>query len=337
MRDRSTLALRVVDGRLSLLDQSRLPHEEHWLACDTVQAMIGHIRALRVRGAPMIAVAASLFAASRAQSGDDRDTIAEYIAVLREARPTAVNLAHAMARLQACLAAPDWRPRLVAEADAIVDQDRALCEAIAEHGASLIAPGEQILTHCNTGALATAGIGTAMGVLRRAHEQHKRISVWVSETRPLLQGGRLTAWECAKLGMDYRLITDSMAAGLMAAGRVDRIIVGADRIAANGDVANKIGTYALAVLAAHHRLPFYVAAPQTTVDAHCARGADIVIEQRSADEVRGAMNGNPWAPAAAPVFNPAFDVTPAALISGWILDTGVATPAQAAAGCFAAS
>lgn len=321
----------MVQGALSVLDQTLLPHEERWLACDTVETLVGQIRALKVRGAPMIAIAASLLAAKRVEIGDNRDQMVLNLRILGESRPTAVNLMHAMARLEGLLYLPDWKTAIVREATAIFDEDRALCDAIADNGAALIADNSRILTHCNTGSLATAGVGTAMGVIRRAHENGSNISVWVDETRPLLQGGRLTAWECGKLGIPYQLITDSMAASLMAAGRVDCVIVGADRIAANGDVANKIGTYSLAVLARHHGLPFYVAAPHTTVDAACPDGGAIPIEQRDPGEVRGA-GGVRWAPEQAPVYNPAFDVTPAALISAWILDSGVYSQTNVEAG-----
>ncbi|PYA73516.1 S-methyl-5-thioribose-1-phosphate isomerase, partial [Serratia marcescens] len=192
-------------------------------------------------------------------------------------------------------------------------------------------------THCNPGGLATAGVGTAIGVLLRAHRQGKVQQVWVDETRPLLQGGRLTAWELGELGIPYRLICDAMAASLMAQGQVDAVWVGADRIAANGDVANKIGTYSLAVLAHYHGIPFYVAAPHTTHDPHCPDGAAIPIEQRAAAEVTGvsgSFGACQWAPNEAPVYNPAFDVTPAKLISGWVFDSGVITPQQVEAGIF---
>lgn len=347
MQDRECLALRLRRGRLELLDQSRLPQAQDWFAVDSVDTLIEAIHALRTRGAPMIAIAAALLVAVRVQSGDDRATIAMAIERLRAARPTAVNLMHAMDALADALKGDDWRRAVVASAETLFDDDRALCDAMAEHGAALIAPGERILTHCNTGGLATAGIGTALGVIRRAHEQGKGVSVWVDETRPLLQGGRLTAWELGELGIDYRLITDSMAASFMVSGQVDRVIVGADRIAANGDFANKIGTYGLAVLARHHRIPFAVVAPHTTVDSACANGDAIPIEQRDAAEVRGvtgAAGDLCWAPANAMVSNPAFDVTPAALIDHWVLDTGVydreavasgvlqAAPASAASG-----
>ncbi len=335
MQDLNATAIRIQHGRLSILDQSLLPHEERWLACETVAELIAHIQTLKVRGALMIAIAASLMAAYRTQVGDDRSRIAEDLEKLGASRPTAVNLTHAMRRLARTLQNEDWRTRLVAEAIALFHEDRALCDAIADHGAAVFARDDRILTLCNTGSLATAGVGTAMGVIRRAHEDGKNISVWVSETRPLLQGGRLTAWECGKLGIPYQLITDSMAASLMAAGKVDKVIVGADRIAANGDVANKIGTYSLAVLARHHDLPFYVAAPNTTVDPACPNAGAIPIEQRDAGEVRGAMGRVFWASEDTPVYNPAFDVTPAALISGWILDTGIFTQTDVTKGIFA--
>ncbi len=334
MRDRRGLGLTVAAGRLELLDQSRLPHVEQWLAIETVGAMLEAIQTLRVRGAPLIAIAAALMVAVRAEAGDDRDTLIEAIEILRSARPTAVNLSNAMDVLRRSMVGSDWRRALVEAADDLADDDVALCNAMGEHGAALIAGGERILTHCNTGGLATAGIGTAVGVIRRAHEQGKGISVWVDETRPLLQGGRLTAWELGALGVPYTLITDNMAAALMARGEVDRVIVGADRIAVNGDVANKIGTYGLAVAAHYHGIPFAVAAPHTTLDPACASGADIEIEQRAADEVRGVSGPAGdlcWAPTDAPVANPAFDVTPAALITHWILDAGVFDRAAVAA------
>jgi len=333
--NRQCLALRLVDDRLELLDQSRLPHDEHWFAVPDVDTLIEAIHALRTRGAPMIAISAALLIAVRVENGDDQATIAADIERLREARPTAVNLMHAMDSLRAALGAGDWQAAVIDAAEALFDSDRALCEAMADAGAALIAPGERVLTHCNTGGLATAGIGTALGVLRRAHEQGKGVSVWVDETRPLLQGARLTAWELGALGVPYRLITDSMAASLMAAGEVDRIVVGADRIAANGDFANKIGTYSLAVLAHFHDVPFHVVAPHTTIDTACENGTQIPIEQRAAAEVRGVSGAAGelcWAPADAPVTNPAFDVTPAALVTSWVVDTGVFDAGDVAAG-----
>ena len=241
-------------------------------------------------------------------------------------------------RMKQALAREDYPQALEAEALRLVEEDKQLCDRIAEAGSALVKPDSRLLTHCNTGGLATAGVGTALGVIALAHQQGKVASVWVDETRPLLQGGRLTAWELGELGVPYQLIADSMAASLMAQGKVDAVWVGADRIAANGDVANKIGTYSLAVLAHYHQIPFYVAAPQTTLDRHCPNGAAIPIEQRAAAEVTGvagSFGAVQWAPTGAAVYNPAFDVTPAGLISGWVLDSGVVTPAQVSAGAFA--
>ena len=241
-------------------------------------------------------------------------------------------------RMKLALAEERFPQALEAEALRLIEEDKQLCASIAEAGSALVTPGSRLLTHCNTGGLATAGVGTALGVIALAHQQGKVANVWVDETRPLLQGGRLTAWELGELGVPYRLITDSMAASLMAQGQVDAVWVGADRIAANGDVANKIGTYSLAVLAKYHQIPFYVAAPQTTLDRHCPNGAAIPIEQRAAAEVTGvagSFGAVQWAPKEAAVYNPAFDVTPAALVSGWVLDSGVVTPEQVAAGAFA--
>ena len=279
------MALRVEADRLYLLDQSRLPQEQRWLAIDDVDALVEAIHALRTRGADdRDRGGAAGGRAGRARRRSRRRCCGRRPPAPRPADRGQPDARHGRARRRTRRAGLA-RGRL-ASAEALHDGDRALCDALAAHGAALIGPGERILTHCNTGGLATAGIGTALGVIRRAHEQEKGVSVWVDETRPLLQGARLTAWELGELGVPYRLITDSMAAGLMATGRVDRVIVGADRIAANGDVANKIGTYGLAVLARHHGVPFAVAAPHTTLDPACATGTAIPIEQRAA-EVRG--------------------------------------------------
>ena len=235
----------------------------------------------------------------------------------------------------AALQQADFKNAAITCAEQLFAEDVALCLSMAKHGAALVQPGEQLLTHCNTGGLATAGVGTALGVINLAHQQGKNIRVWVDETRPLLQGGRLTAWECQQLGIPYQLICDNMAAMLMARGQVDRIFVGSDRIAANGDFANKVGTYSLAVLAHYHKVPFYVVAPHTTVDLACPDGSAIPIEQRHGDEVRGvsgAFGSAIWAPELAQVFNPAFDVTPAQLVTGWVLDSGVYSQADIANG-----
>lgn len=333
----NTTSLSLKNNQLCILDQQALPQEKRWLPSNSVEQLVEHIQALRVRGAPLIGLSASLLLALLAERGLPRAALEQALATLRAARPTAVNLMNNLDRMKLALAQPQWVPAMVDEALRLVEEDRAQCDRIADYGAALVQPGSRLLTHCNTGGLATAGVGTAIGVLLRAHQQGKVAQVWVDETRPLLQGGRLTAWELGELGIPYRLICDSMAAGLMAQGQVDAVWVGADRIAANGDVANKIGTYSLAVLAHYHGIPFYVAAPYTTHDPLCPNGAAIPIEQRAAQEVTGvagSFGSCQWAPVDAPVYNPAFDVTPAALISGWILDSGVITPEQVKAGAF---
>ena len=237
-------------------------------------------------------------------------------------------------RMKQALWQEDFVPALVTEALRLIDEDRQLCDAIATAGSALVKPGSRLLTHCNTGGLATAGVGTALGVIARAHQEGNVSNVWVDETRPLLQGGRLTAWELGELGVPYQLITDSMAASLMAKGEVDAVWVGADRIAANGDVANKIGTYSggAGEISRHSVL---CRRPQTTLDPACPNGEAIPIEQRAASEVTGvagSFGAVQWAPENAQVYNPAFDVTPASLISGWVLDTGVVTPEAVAKG-----
>ncbi|MBL5884331.1 S-methyl-5-thioribose-1-phosphate isomerase [Lelliottia aquatilis] len=338
MQTLQTTSLRVADNQLFILDQQALPQEKRWLDASTVEALVGHIHALRVRGAPLIGLSASLLLALLAESGKSRDELAESLETLRASRPTAVNLMNNLDRMKVALWQEDFVPALTAEALRLIEEDKQLCDAIARAGSELVKPGSRLLTHCNTGGLATAGVGTALGVIAIAHQQGKIANVWVDETRPLLQGGRLTAWELGELGVPYQLITDSMAASLMAKGQVDAVWVGADRIAANGDVANKIGTYSLAVLAKFHGIPFYVAAPQTTLDPNCPNGEAIPIEQRAASEVTGvagSFGAVQWAPEEAKVYNPAFDVTPAALISGWVLDTGVVWPHEVAAGKFA--
>ena len=322
--------VREDDGPASLqvLDQSTLPDVERWLDDTDPETMVEHIVHLRVRGAPMIGVCAVLSLACSASGGTRMSKLHDLARALRSARPTAVNL---MQAIDTVLAAPD-PAALVTAAEGLFADEVARCASMAEHGAALLQPGERVLTHCNTGGLATPGIGTAFGVVRRAHALGRVALLWVDETRPLLQGGRLTAWESAKVGIPYRLITDSTAASLMAQGQVDRVLVGADRIASNGDFANKIGTYALAVLARFHGLPFHVVAPRSTIDPGTARGADIPIEQRDPAEVRGLIGRLRWAPARAPVANPAFDVTPAELVTSWVLDSGVRTPVDVAAG-----
>ena len=335
MQDLVSTGLRYQRGEFHVLDQRRLPGEEHWHVCEDIDDLVCLIRGLAIRGAPLIGVAAVVWIAHRAALGDDMVALTEAIATLRASRPTAVNLMNYLDYLQAELDSGIGNGALVDACIAIFEEDVTLCEAMSDNGAKLINGGDRVLTHCNTGGLATVGVGTALGVIMRAHQQGKSISVWVDETRPLLQGGRLTAWELGKAGVPYQLICDSMAAGLMAKGEVDHVMVGSDRIAVNGDFANKIGTYSLAVLAKYHDVPFYVVAPRTTIDPDCASGELIPIEQRDAAEVRGA-NGSfgdcSWAPVDAPAYNPAFDVTPATLVTGWILDSGVYTQQDVANG-----
>jgi methylthioribose-1-phosphate isomerase len=326
MKELQSLGLRSDGRRLWLLDQTQLPDHERWIDASEPEAMIGHMQHLRVRGAPLIGVAAALSLAWFAEQGVDEPQFRAAAARVRAARPTAVNLMAAVDRVLAAAGPSFDVAGLIAEAEAIFDQDVALCEAMAANGVTLIGEGEGILTHCNTGGLATVGIGTALGVIRRAHELGRRIHVYVDETRPLLQGARLTTWELARLGVPYTLLTDSMASILMREGRIQRVLVGADRIARNGDVANKVGTYGLAVAAHYHDVPFYAVAPWTTVDLACPSGSHIPIEQRKSAEVRG-VGGSfgvvRWSPAEAATYNPAFDVTPRALLSGLILDRGI--------------
>lgn len=321
MRNLESLALRHDGQHLWILDQTRLPHAETWVRVDDPFEMVGHIRRLAVRGAPLIGVAAALALACYAESGASRQELETAWKALREARPTAVNLMWALDRMHQVMTLGGAGSDLENEAVAIFEEDVRLCEAMARHGASLFTPGEAVLTHCNSGGLATAGIGTALGVIRRGFEAGKVKHVYVDETRPLLQGARLTAWELTKLGIPHTLLTDSMAAILLRDGKVQRVLVGADRIAANGDFANKVGTYGLAVQAHHHGIPFHPVAPYSTVDLACPNGAAIPIEERRAEEVRG-YGDQCWAPDS-PVFNPSFDVTPAALVTSLVLDRGV--------------
>jgi len=323
--------------RLVLVDQTVLPEREIERDYGTWQEVGAAIRTLVVRGAPAIGVAAAfgVVLAARASHAASFDgllaDLETAIKGLAATRPTAVNLFWALDRMRQAAVASRALPldavraRLLAEAQAIRDEDIAANRAIGAHGAALVPPNARILTHCNAGALATAGYGTALGVVRAAHAQGKVALVWVDETRPVMQGSRLTAWECVREGIPHRLIADVAAASVMSRGEVDLVVTGADRIAANGDTANKIGTYSLAVLAAHHRVPFYVAAPFSTIDPSIASGTQIPIEERDASEVR-RVGGQQTAPSASPVFNPAFDVTPAALIAAIVTERGVVRP-----------
>lgn len=327
MQELCSLALKIEKKRLRILDQTRLPDAEVWLEGGDPTVMVGHIQRLSVRGAPLIGVAAALSLACFAEAGASAKALRDAWATLRQARPTAVNLMWALDRMATVMDAGGGRAELVREAETIFEEDVALCEALATRGSALVRPGDAVLTHCNAGALATVGIGTAVGVIRRAFELGKLRHVYVDETRPLLQGARLTAWELGRLGIPHTLITDSMAAILMREGKVQRVLVGADRVAANGDFANKVGTYGLAVQATHHGIPFHPVAPWSTVDLACPDGSAIPIEERQGEEVRGYRELR-WAPDASPVFNPAFDVTPAALVTSLVLDRAILTGEQ---------
>jgi methylthioribose-1-phosphate isomerase len=307
--------LRWNGDALELLDQRVLPGRTEYLRCRTASEVAAAIHDMVVRGAPAIGCAAAFGVALDARRGADLNAAYE---VLAKSRPTAVNLSWALDRMKKVHGAP----AIEAEARAIYDEDLAVNRAIGAHGEKLIADGARIMTHCNTGALATAGHGTALGVIRSAHQLGRKLTVIANETRPFMQGARLTAWECVQEGIPVTLVTDSTAGFLIGRGDVDLVIVGADRIASNGDVANKIGTYTLAVLARRHGVPFYVAAPRSTFDLKMADGAAIPIEERAAEEVTG-YQGVRWAPHGIMVRNPAFDVTPAELITGLICEKGV--------------
>jgi methylthioribose-1-phosphate isomerase len=321
LRDLTSLGLKTEGGRVLVLDQTRLPDSEVWLDGSSPATMVELIRRLSVRGAPLIGISAALSLAAHAAGGASAESLEQASTALQAARPTAVNLAWALEQMRAVLRVGG---DLVGKAEALFAEDVAFCERMADFGAALIGRCEGIVTHCNTGGLVTAGIGTALGVVRRAHEQGKDIHVWVDETRPLLQGARLTTWELARLEIPHTLITDGMAATVLSRGRAQRVLVGADRIAANGDFANKVGTYALAIVARHHGVPFHPVAPWSTVDLACPSGNDIPIEERAASEVRG-YGTQRWAPAEVSAFNPAFDVTPVALVESLVLDRGVFT------------
>jgi len=321
------------DGALELLDQTRLPHEEQWLRCTSAEEVGRAIQRLSVRGAPAIGVAAAYGLALGVQGAQNPDLSAAFEEAVTavSTRPTAVNLRWAVARGRRVFeeSAPQGRRQaaeaLLCWAQQLQRDDVEANRRMAEHGATLLGPGSRVLTHCNTGALATAGIGTALGVIREAHARGCVSEVFADETRPLLQGARLTAWELERLQIPFRVVPDSAAAALMARGMVDAILVGADRIAANGDTANKIGTYSLAVLASYHRLPFYVVAPVSTIDPATADGSAIPIEERDAAEVT-VIGGVAIAPRGARAVNFAFDVTPHPLVTAIATDAGVLRP-----------
>jgi methylthioribose-1-phosphate isomerase len=323
------------EGHLRLLDQTRLPNATTFVDCRDAKTLRDAIRRLVVRGAPAIGVAAAYGMVVSAQAiSEGRDLIArleQAAAYLESARPTAVNLSWAVRRVlrrvqgEGCSTPEAARATALEEARSIHAEDEAMCLAIGRNAVTLIEACSGVLTHCNAGALATGGIGTATAGMYLAHASGHRFTVYCDETRPLLQGSRLTAWELTQAGIDVAVIADNMAAEVMREGRVQMVITGADRIAANGDVANKIGTYGLAIAAAHHGIPFYVAAPYSTFDLSLASGEEIPIEQRGSDEITDFF-GRRTAPEGAGTYCPAFDVTPAALVTAIVTDRGVVRP-----------
>ncbi|MFB7050043.1 S-methyl-5-thioribose-1-phosphate isomerase [Streptomyces microflavus] len=331
---------------LVLLDQTRLPVEEVELVCTDVPALVRAIRTLAVRGAPLLGIAGGYGVALAAARGYD---VAEAVGLLERARPTAVNLGYGVRRVAAAYGAAAEKGAGAAEAAAVAlaearalhQEDAQASRRMAEYGTALLEEllpgrGYQLLTHCNTGALVSGGEGTAFAVALRVHRQGRLRRLWVDETRPLLQGARLTAYEAARSGMAYSLLTDSAAGSLFAAGEVDAVLIGADRIAADGSVANKVGSYPLAVLAKYHHVPFIVVAPTTTVDMDTAEGTSIIVEQRSGQEVTeltspqvvsaGGGGGMVVAPLGSPAYNPAFDITPPELITAIVTEEGVISP-----------
>jgi methylthioribose-1-phosphate isomerase len=330
-------AIRYKNKRLFYIDQRFLPFKEVWRECKHIDNGYTTIKQLRVRGAPLIGVFAAYcicisldnFSQEKNKFFDDLFKAIDY---LESARPTAVNLVWSLKRIRKAaslkknMSVVQIKNSILLEARAIHREDIRLCKQIAEHGVTLVKKGDRILTHCNTGFLATSGEGTALAIIYKAHRLKKDITVFADETRPLLQGSRLTAWELFKKRIPCFLITDSMAASLMRNKMIDKVFVGADRIAANGDVANKIGTYSLAILAYHHTIPFYVAAPSSTFDLSIKKGDTIPIEHRDMDEVRKVLGKVYIAPPDIPTCNPAFDITPYKLITAIISDRGIIYP-----------
>ncbi len=324
-------------GKVRLIDQTKLPITLEYLETADVSELWEAIKVLKVRGAPAIGVCAAMSLVAAIQSFEAADSNALLAEAQKQAdylassRPTAVNLFWALDRMMSCaranagMSVTDLLERLAEEANVIRDEDAAMCRSIGKHGVTLLSEGDTILTHCNAGSLATAEFGTALAPMYTAKQQGLAIKVFADETRPLLQGARLTAWELQHAGIDVTLICDNMAASMMQAGRVSCVMVGSDRIAGNGDVANKIGTYGVAVLAKHHGIPFYVLAPSSTFDLSLSSGSEIPIEQRDADEVR-MIQSVQTAPSDVAVANPAFDVTPAELVTAIVCEKGILRP-----------
>lgn len=316
--------------RVKIIDQSVLPGKFKFIYCDTVKSVWDAIRCMKIRGAPAIGVIAAygVYLGVKNSKKDFFKDLQKTVKYLSTSRPTARNLFWALSRMEKIAArykdksAGELKKILLKEANKILKEDKEICRRMGKFGSALIKKNDTILTHCNAGGLATADYGTALGVIFASHAEGKKIKVYADETRPVLQGARLTAWELMREGIDTTLITDSMAAPLMAKGKIDKVIVGADRIAKNGDAANKIGTYGLSVLANHHKIPFYVVAPFSTIDTSIKSGKDIPIEERNPDEVR-KIGGVYISPKKAKVFNPAFDVTPSKFITAIVTEKGI--------------
>lgn len=323
-----------IDGRIKLIDQTLLPNELKYVYCDDKESIFHAIKTLMVRGAPAIGIAAAMGTVVGIKNSKSEDfesffrEMKEVTSCLGSSRPTAVNLFWGLKRMEDTAQKNSYKPVseikriLLDEAKTILEEDKAICRKIGENGESLLEDGSCVITHCNAGGLATGDYGTALAIMFAAAENGKKISVYADETRPLLQGSRLTAWELKNAGIDVTLICDNMAAHTMKQKKIDCVIVGADRIAANGDTANKIGTYSLSIIAKEHNVPFYVAAPASTFDLSIASGDEIQIEERNPDEVT-KIAGNKIAPDEIKVFNPAFDVTPASNITAIITERGV--------------
>lgn len=322
--------LERIGSKLRIIDQTRLPQELEYLEFDDYKGIVDAIKCLKVRGAPAIGIAAAygLAVAMQHRGEFDLEYLEKVALEFKNARPTAVNLAWAVERVigraksSKITSINGLLTLLWEEAEAIHEEDATMCRAIGQNGAVLIKDGDSILTHCNAGALATGGIGTALGIVYTCHEQGKKLKIYADETRPLLQGARLTTWELMQEGIDVTLICDNTSGMLMRQGKIDHVIVGADRIAKNGDVANKIGTYSVAVLARENQVPFYVAAPYSTFDDNIEKGDDIIIEERASEEVTEGF-GRRTAPDGVKVYSPAFDITPQELVSFYITDKGV--------------
>jgi len=324
MKNFTTMSMRYDGHKFEIIDQQMLPDKKIWVSIESPQDIIAAIKALKVRGAPLIGISASLSLALWSSKAGDLESFITALEQVRESRPTAVNLMNNLDLIKAEAVKSGFNTeRIQALAFQLFQDDVDLCKKMGRAGAGLVDVGDGILTHCNTGGLATAGDGTALSVLLESHRQDKNIHVYVDETRPLLQGGRLTAWELLEAQVPHSIICDNMAGWFMQLGKVQKIFVGADRIAKNGDFANKIGTYSLAVLADFHKIPFYVVAPSTTLDSNCIDGKGIPVEMRKDSEVRG-VKGHfgeiRWAPEGSPVLNPAFDVTPSQLVTGFVID-----------------